>query len=224
MRIIVIQLFTDNIKELGQYSSNKMKNYCEKYNYDYKCFANSLDETRHPAWSKIKAILTFLENKDYDWIWFIDIDAFVINDSYKLEEIIETYARNDKDIIFTDQKYRRNINSGSMLVKNTEFSKQLFLEVYDNILESYRWKCCWEQDSINRLIFGSTNVTTNPIINEKYKEKIVVVKNNVFNSVFNPANTCDHLRTYNSGDFVIHFAGPISFDQIKIKLKEIGKL
>ena len=224
MNILVVQLYTNHIKDIALLSSSNIQKYCSKYDYDYKCYTDTLDSTRHPAWSKIRTIQESLGG-EYDWVWWIDADAFVANDEYVLKDIITEYSKNDVDIIFTDQKYRHNVNSGSMLVRNSEFSKQFFDDVYSNTkINPTKKECCWEQDSINKLLFDSTDVRkpSEYTINEQYADKIVIVDNHIFNSVYNPHTTCEHLQTYKDGDFVIHFAGPVDIKQIQTKLKDIG--
>lgn len=222
MKILVLQLYTPNIKDIAALSKTNIEKYCNKYHYYYKCYDHTLDKNRHPAWSKILAVLECLNDIRYDWIWWIDADAFVANDKIELTSIINEYSK--YDIILADQKYRCNVNSGSMIIKRSEFSKSFFNDVYNNKnVDPFKQECCWEQDSINNLLFNNLNVLKSKPnnIKSKYSKNITVVNNNIFNSVYNPHNACEHLRTYKDGDFVIHFAGTINIEQIKEKLKSV---
>jgi hypothetical protein len=222
MKILVLQLFTPNIIDIAMLSKRNVEEYCNKFHYDYKCYDHSLDPNRHPAWSKILAVLECLNDVKYDWIWWISADAFIANDKVELTSIINKYSK--YDIIFTDQKYRCNVNSGSMIIKRSEFSISFFKDVYNNKnVDPFKQACCWEQDSINNLLFNSLNVLkSNPRdIERKYSNNVTIVNNSLFNSVYNPHDTCEHLRTYKDGDFIIHFAGPINIHQINEKLKSV---
>ena len=223
MNIMVVQLYTHHIKNIGAISETNIKKYCEDKGYQYKCFYDSLDSKRHPAWSKIKAVQWALDQDDIDWVWWIDADAFVANNTITLEEIINTYARNDIDIIFADQKYRKKPNTGSFLVRNTEYSKSFLNTIYNDTTDEIKFNrsCCWEQDAITTLLTGHRhdNAEENIIANTTIFDKIIMIKNNIFNSVKH--ENCDKLNTYNNGDFIIHFAGGNTTSYIIKTLKNL---
>lgn len=52
-----------------------------------------LDVSRPPAWSKIPAIRNSLRN--YDWVFWLDSDTLIMNNKFKLENIIPNDVETD---------------------------------------------------------------------------------------------------------------------------------
>lgn len=132
----------ERYKEATKYSQLSKKKYCEKYGYRYEDDESVYDSTRHPAWSKIKLIQKCLEY-DCDYVIWIDADAMIMNDTIPIETYIDKYM-NDKDFLVSrDNGYR--INTGVWFIKNTQYSKDIMKEVWNNTTKGEMEY--WEQGS-----------------------------------------------------------------------------
>ena len=76
---------------------------------------------------------------NYDYVIWIDSDAFFRYDAKPITDVIEEYKQ--YDIIFSSDKYTNkntSVNSGIFIVKNTEFSKNFLRKWgYDEKLHHY---------------------------------------------------------------------------------------
>jgi len=197
------------------FSSNKA--YAKKHNYDWQEHWETLDKARPPAWSKILYILKALE-EGYDWVFWIDADAIIMNDSIELEKFID----NDYDFILCKDAF--SWNTGAWFIKNSKKAKELLKQTY--AAEEYTDAFLWEQGAFMNTAYN------NGI-------RIKVHKQREFNSVapqtkqfFAEGNEyeCGTFKfvldmeeydkgMYKDGDFVLHFAS-INHEGRNMLLKE----
>jgi len=162
-RVLVVQ--TDNRPELDYLllTQKVIKKTCNTLNYEY-LFAN-LDmkkyENIHPATAKIYVINEILNNSTNNILVFLDSDAWV-QDIFGLEKLIELLSSNDnKNGCFSRDPYDNGstfINSGSFIIKNNSFIKNIYSEII-NLLENKEIYSCyknfWPYDQffISNIIF-----------------------------------------------------------------------
>ena len=190
-KILVCMLCCGNAMQYGKYSIQINKNYCNKHGYNFQVEKNILDNTKHPAWSKILLIQNLL-NTSYQYIFYIDADACFVNHEIKIENFI-----NDKSITIANQNKDfskpRGENSGVMLIKNNEISKKFFADCWDTY-ESCKRSCVWDQQAIGRML------------DSKYKndcKKLTCKQFNSYDGEF--ARNIGHFHClYEEGDFIIH--------------------
>jgi len=120
MRIAILTWYDDNAERYGHNCWSINKIYCEKHNYTLIKSSKKVYKDRSAHWERFPLMLTFIEN--YDYIMWVDADAFFYIDSPPLEPLIKEY---NKDIIFSEDcgKTEDNppyINSGIIILKNTE--------------------------------------------------------------------------------------------------------
>jgi len=164
--------------------------YCKRHNYDFILITETLDKTRKPHWSKIKALEKYI-NK-YDWIFHSDSDAHIMNFDTKIEDIINEYSSNNFMIITKDKNM---INSGNFLIKNTKITNEFLTDVY----KSYPPQPIKINKGIMRL-----NDQYGIYVNyqkKKYKKQISIIPQRKINSY--PCSCCG--EKYITGDFLIHF-------------------
>lgn len=189
MKICVVSLYTPNISNIGDCMYDNVSRYCTKQQYDFVCGKESLDESRHPVWSKILILQSAIATNKYDWILWIDADALVVNDDIRIEDIIDRH-RTSESLVLVSQD-RNGLNAGVFLIKACQESHKLLQEVYDNV------ECLdhplREQESLRRLLEESN----------RYGDAYKYIPKNEINSYLHPY----HTGGYQPGDFIIHFAG-----------------
>jgi hypothetical protein len=136
------------------------KQFCNILGYDYLFL--KLDNNKygdiHPATKKIHLVNDFLLNTKYSILVFLDSDAWIQN-GYWLNDIIDNLINNDeKQGCFSRDPYvKKNtfINSGSFIIKNNDFTKQMYniiiKDLYNN--NNYHNKWPYDQYYISKYIF-----------------------------------------------------------------------
>ena len=164
--------------------------YCEMHNYEFIYIKDSIDKNRKPHWTKVKAIQNNLAN--YDWIFYSDADAQIMNFDIKLESIIEKYSGKHFLIITKDNC---EINSGNFLIRNCPDSFDFLNDVYS----------CYPT---KRVQIGEYLINWNDQYgfymkykDQKYVNKINIINQRVINSF--PCSCCG--EKYQAGDFIMHF-------------------
>jgi|TARA_R110000803_G_scaffold152884_1_gene217860 hypothetical protein len=122
MKIGVLMWYDRDIEDYGDncYKINKV--YCDKYNYDLiKSSERVYDSTSLPFrkahWERYPLILKHI--KSYDYVIWIDADAFFYNVSPPITDLINKHK---KEILFSEDSNRLNppaVNSGVLILKNT---------------------------------------------------------------------------------------------------------
>lgn len=182
MKIAIVTVAIGDKYEESCYPStiNKLT-YSQYHGYDFFYFNQSFDESRHPAWSKIKAIQSVMSTYKYDWIFWTDADSMITNHKIKLESLVD---KNYKYIGNID--YFGNLNSGQFLIKCDYWSLDFLKKLYAH--EEFIDHPWWENMAI---IWEYEN-------NEDVKSKFKLIDCRLINS---------YPQNWQPGDFIIHFAG-----------------
>ena len=89
---------------------------------------------REIPWYKIKLISKLLQSRpDAGYIIWNDADIMITNYDYKITDIISKYKQ--ADIIVT-KEHSNVLNTGTIIVRNTEFSKNMMQKIWDNSIPS----------------------------------------------------------------------------------------
>lgn len=160
VKVCVLQ--TDNRPSLNYLLKTQEvnKKFCDILGYDYLFLEldNSEYGNIHPATKKIHLVNNFLLNTTCDILVFLDSDAWIQN-GYWLNDIINNLINNDeKHGCFSRDPYvKKNtfINSGSFIIKNNDFTKQMYniliKDLYDNNSCHNNWP--YDQYYISKYIF-----------------------------------------------------------------------
>jgi len=203
----------DRDLELIKYHQKSFHEYSKKYNYEYK-FYNKFDSKLPPYWKKMEIILKELENKNYEYILYVDSDT-IINIEIPIEYLID---KNENKFIYIgyDVNYMFKIyNAGIILIKNNEMTRNFFLDCINyykenkyckengkNILKGEWAGECYEQGVMNYYLKLP-----------KYKYYMKQISSKYFHN---------HNK-FNSNTFICHFFSSKGKKDISNKFKEIIK-
>lgn len=157
MKIAVLSLWTKEIEEYAIPVNEVRKAYCHKHGYALVTETQSLDPTRHPAWSKLKLIQKVLP--EYDYVFWNDADCLIFDHKVTLEEFIDdNYLI---QVAYDGEQHWRHpsttylspgINTGNILIKNSEDTLAWIDLLYKHGGGNH-WHHipCWEQSALEQL-------------------------------------------------------------------------
>jgi hypothetical protein len=141
MKIAVLMFYTDNIKSYADINKKINKLYCDKYKIEL-LYSNKINyKDRKSNWERFPFILENIQN--YDYLIWIDSDAFFYIDSPNIIDIINENL--NKDLIFSQDIGNKNINTGFFIIKNSSFSIDFLTkwaydqEIYELCMNKKRW-------------------------------------------------------------------------------------
>ena len=171
--------------ELSKITTPTFEQYCKIHNYDFCC--RNVDFNRL-GWAKLDI---FLEESDkYDWIFYVECDSMLMNETIRLENLID----NNYELIIskTNRTEYVELNTGPMLMKCSEWNRIFFDEILNN--KNYQSNLAAEQSAL------MNEVNTN----ENIKKKIKLVELRYFNSLYHQWHPYVNFKI---GDFITHSAG-----------------
>jgi len=204
MKILFLSL--SDREELFGITFPKIKEYANKYNYEFHYVTATLDNTRHIAWSKIVFILQqMLDYPDYDFYTWIDDDVYITNDEIDIYKTIQQY---DFDcLLFSEDVVPECcLNSGIIIIKNNPNTIELLNKIYNMVEEcGTRFAHNWEQDAFIKY-FNSY------MINPK---EIVIIPHKIIQSFYRNYDLPENLR-WQKKDFAAHITGMPIETRLKI--------
>lgn len=210
-RIAIIGAHDYKYDSIGKWAHLNKASYAQKHGYDFFLYSESLDPTRLGYWNKIIAIKNHL--KDYDWIFWLDSDALIINFDIKLENLIDE----EFDFITTRDHFDLDsINSGQFLIKNCDWSFN-FLNAW------YSLNHIQKQPGFDN---GALKILVNEFESIRPRVKIIplrmlssyVSKFSIYLREYQQYSIpIDNL--YQDGDFIIHLAGFSHNERIELMEK-----
>lgn len=172
--------------------------YAARHGYDFHTGGEDVwDKSKPIPWSKFHFILKYLDN--YDYIFWSDADAIILNQDLTLESHILPLLPDTKDILWTFDACD-HYNNGHLFVRG----RSAWVRDYFN-------RCLKQTDLLYHIWWDNAAMIRLYESNAADKAKIETCREHwQFNSyVFGPRDTADDpsIRLYKHGDFLIHFAG-----------------
>ena len=133
-KIGIVMWYDENIKEYADITSKINTLYCKHYNIDFITSHEKTYTDRKTNWERLPLLLKNLKN--YDYLIWIDADAFFYKDAPNINDIINKYK--DFDFIFSKDINNTSINTGIFIVKNTPYSLEFLKKwAYDSVIYQY---------------------------------------------------------------------------------------
>lgn len=192
MRFLVYTHHNDGIhegasfREVGELSAPSKAAYAARHGYDFLC-QTVFPPSVAPCFERIYMALEHLDH--YDWLFYTDADAMIMNPEVRLEDLIDERY----DLITTENTSSSRpveTNNGVMLIKCSEWSRALLKR-------------------IDTPHYHSQPMLSQQALNDFYREpetaaRIRLTPWRFFNSLWHSQYSADN---WQSGDFVLHAAG-----------------
>lgn len=137
--------------------------YCRRHGYAQRIFEPpqpELRDDRNPIWYKVKGVRELLPS--YDYVVFIDADAYFYDQDQRIEVLIEQYL-NPPSLVLIGADWRdRNfkwtdgVNTGAWIIANEPDSFRLLDDWWNSVekpgCEWYRWTWPPEQLGLNSIL------------------------------------------------------------------------
>lgn len=218
MKFKVITAYTENYKELYDYTSKSFILYCEKNGYDFEGYLIPKEYPNLPSFYKIELLLNDLKN--YDYVLWIDVDAIILRPDFKLESLIKS----ERNLYISNTI--NFLNCGVMMFRKSEWAIKFLTDVkeYDvekNIYNIQRIDGWWEQAIIHEFFLSGKYATYH---------NAHIVNQTLFNAMLNNMhNISDDNGQLSSDSFIFHLAGYLAGSNerpvgVIKKFKEITQL
>ena len=207
----VVSMSTKNIDDLASTTDGLKRQYCQQHGYDFFVIGDEdlviRTEPYSPFmdWNKALYIDKLFANcPDIEWILLSEADATITNFNIRIEDKID----NDYHIIVPVD--RLNLNSGNILIRNSEQGR-VYIKMIIDKAEEYREG--QSPDSTLKDRWGIQQVIIDTI--DEYQNIVKIVEQRYMNS-YEPQiyDYCDASRdifgndaAWQKGDWIIHWPG-----------------
>ena len=204
LNIAIVQAYDDNIKAYAEYSRLLNAMYAHEKGYTYISFDYDLVPVFVSVYyNKIIAVDSVLKDqRNFDWVLYIDSDAAVSNFNYKIEDIIMRHE--GKEIIIAQDS--NGVNNGVFIIKNTDKMKEFLQKAYgDRIF--YHTKTP-EQSAMFHYL------------QTEYKELVGIESPHHMNAYLNGyadlKSTKEDIKNWDKDSFIVHLFQLATQDRINI--------
>ena len=206
MKFCILMWYDQPIASYGDINYEINKIYCDKNNIELIRCNKRRHSNRHPAWERIPLILKYIN--DYDYVMWIDADAFLYNDANNIVDIIND--NRNYHFIFSNDIYNNNINTGVYIVKNSQYSIDFLTRwLYDeDLYKNNKYPHWWDQG----------------VLIEMFNQNILDIKNNCIIFDYGVLQHFYAEEKLPNKPFIFHLAGQSSESRINHSLKYIKKI
>jgi len=203
-KILILSAATANLEDQYKYTNAIKKLYCDRHGYDFR-FEILTDAPATAAYRKPELIKKYLVGGEYDYVVWMDVDAWFNDLGKKLSDKIDELSTDDTFLICCRDGLNENnpskwfwvyINSGVLIFKNTEKS----MELIDDWIASYG------RADLKRCIESFVNLRDQPflccilLLDRKYADGVSIVSPKEFNYIPMTSDKMDN-------PFIVHNVG-----------------
>ena len=204
MNIAIVQAYDDNIKAYAEYSRLLNAMYAREKGYTYISFEYDLVPVFISVYyNKIIAVDSVLKDqRNFDWVLYIDSDAAVSNFNHKIEDIVARH--NGKEIIIAQDS--NGVNNGVFLIKNTDKMKEFLQKAYGD--KNFYHTKTPEQSAMFHYL------------QTEYKDLVGIESPHHMNAYLNGyadlKSTKEDIKNWDSDSFIVHLFQLATEDRINI--------
>lgn len=192
--------------------------YCHQHNYKLLDANHIIDRSRPPAWSKLLAMEHYLKRNYFDYLFYLDMDAIIMNKEITIETFIAASHRKF-DILLTEDA--NGMNTGAMIVRNSPWTLWFLRTAWEqsqlttqNTVQGKHLPFRWEQRAFHYMTDSPTwqkfGLPKYPGNTTEIRSHFYILPQCALNSyILHPFDVHANRESaqYAPGDFIIHFAG-----------------
>jgi len=192
---IVMAFEKGKVKQLGAGVSVSQIEYCR--HWGCKVILDGItDKTREPYWSKIKTIQRAMElHPDIEWFWWLDADTIITSPHKSVAQIALDPVANLTQKHMVLSKDCNELNAGSFLLRNSEWSRLFLAALY---LPDFERAFLYPEQGVINYYYDEMQAA---------RSYIEVIPQRLINSYFYFACGSDPLSVAQDDDLVVHIAG-----------------
>ena len=152
--------------------------YCSKHGYDFMVIRQwpdipNLNMKAEKNIGFLRAILSFQMLSIYDFVMWIDADAFITNYKYKIEEIADSEHCFfvSRDWVFDENDQNGTFNTGNFILKKTSEINH-FYEFFAKTSQMFLNDVMQEQQALNYMYFSGKQTKNMRIVDKKYLNSV----------------------------------------------------
>lgn len=243
-RILIVSHYTMDGDYL-KYTLHNHRSYAKKHGYDYWFRNGKIDGGKYSDpqgknrifelglyWQKIEAVQQALALKDasgkprYDWVMWIDADAFFTNQQEKIENVLDGAGSDTFMAISQDFPGGTCVNTGVWLIKNTQEGRSL-IDLVTQTFPSYKNQQYPEQMAVGDVVFSYVSkqqIEENSV--QPYERRgcdpsriisgVKVLPQRALNAYYTSYAMGIQSAAWQPGDYIAHVAGSVEkLDLIK---------
>jgi len=222
----VLMMYDEKYAPVGDISKDNVQSYCNKNGYDL-IFSDDMDTSRPLQWSKIKGLQEHLHK--YQWLFWIDADCVIMDDTKKLEDFIQDdydfITVSEETVPDTETEDGMSPHTGHFLIKNTPLMHLLLKDTWNlKYVEEGR-----EQVHIDSFDHEMRQLRVCINNNKHYRDRFLYLpKEELFSRWFikdeemikmYPDWNLNHI--YENGNFLCHLNGYRSIEERKEAMLEV---
>jgi hypothetical protein len=212
-KIIVLSMHNDKFSELADITLPNKIEYCNRwgysiYNDDFGTIISKDNKVGYRTYDenlKLNILKKTIECQKYEWMMWIDCDAFVTNHTISIESLID----DDYDFIIGEDW--NGINAGVFLLRCNESTKRFIQNCIDYIPTEYDktqtpfWWWPSEQCSFTRLL---NTIRTKFVSNTLFNSYLIGPRpDNIWSHMnIGPSKPYQDIR-FELGNFILHLVG-----------------
>lgn len=217
----IITSHDKNYINIGQITTETMRNYAKKYNLRFE-FLEMPVTNRVPTWNKIISIKEQILKKENDYIMWVDADVFFPKDAENIlstiEDNFEIYLTSHYSSVFKGSNFKntilttKRINCGVMIYKVSDFCVKFLNDVWNK--KEYLDHFWYEQAAIMDLIGLKADITGN--LDDNKGDDTYLNKIKFLPKEWNTIPSFSEISSESLRPSIIHLAGMEDKDRIDI--------
>ena len=213
-KIAIVTMYDDPIANYSRFSTALTQLYGSRHGYETIVIRDRLSD-RDPQWDKVYAVFKVLEQKQHDYVMWIDSDATFQDQTQKLESIIDKEMTDGVELVICDDAPNKGVsakpgntypNTGTFIFKNTDWSRKFSETWWNNPMNKERARF-HEQDVLMYMYEEGR---------DDLEKKMKLLECEAMNSKFANLPTKGALKGGNRDSFVIHMMARNSADRRKV--------
>lgn len=213
-KIAIVTMYDDPIGNYSRFSTALTQLYGSRHGYETIVVRDRLSD-RDPQWDKVYAVFKVLEQKQHDYVMWIDSDATFQDQTKTLESIIDKEMTDGVELVICDDAPNKGIsakpgktypNTGTFIFKNTDWARKFAETWWNNPMNKERARF-HEQDVLMYMYEEGR---------DDLKNKMKLLECEEMNSKFGSLPAKNTLTGGNRESFVIHMMARNSSDRRKV--------